>query len=582
LSGYALEEIRGRTPGSFLQGVSPDATVRQRMRAAIAAAEPFDEELSNHARDGRQYFVRIAARVTHNDRGEPTGFVAVQTDVTEQHVARRRESLAQKVAATLLDARSVADAAGGVVRALVHELEVTAANLWVVEPGRPTLRYVAGAGAPGRAGVIDPFLDASAALAFARGSAAVPGVGLPGLVWGTRQSSRVTDFAHSTGALGSRRLDAAAVAGVDLLHAAPILTSEGVVGVIEVANARGNPINEQLASILDHISHQLGAFVLHDRSRRAFQSVFDHSPDALLLLDESGRVDAANARAESLFGAVVGREVGALLDAGADLVEAALGEGSSASLQNRQAHGRDQQGFSAEVSAAVSHEDGVARVILAVRDLTERHLMEAELTRSLHEKETLLKEIHHRVKNNLQIISSLLVLQVDQMPSPEAKALLVESAARVRSMALVHQHLYGVESIARIDLANYVTDLAESLRRGLAAACVLELDIEPIEVTVEHAVPLGLILNELLTNALKYGASADGTHSVSLSLKRTDGQLTVRVADRGRGLPEGFDPARSRSLGLQLVRSLARQLRGKLTFRTEGGAVFELVCALPG
>ncbi len=583
LSGYSLDEVKGRSPGSFLQGPNTDVAARQRMREAIAEARPFDEEVWNYARSGQQYFVRISTRVNHDDRGAALGFVAVQVDVTEQHVARRREALAQKVAALLLDARSPPTAADGLVAALVGELDVPAANVWVVDAGRPTLRYLAGAGGVAGDGALDAFLAASRELAFARGAAATPGVGLPGVVWGTGQMVRLDEFSGGAAvSWGSRRRDTALAAGIDLLYGAPILGPEGVLGVIEVASSRGHPINDQLGSILEHIAHQLGAFVLHDRSRRAFRSVFDRSPDALLLVDATGEVRAANTRADELLGPIVGAAVGALLDDGDLLVAAALGEASAPGLQHRAAHGREGHAFSAEVSASVSDEAGAPNVILAVRDLTERHRMEAELTQSLHEKETLLKEIHHRVKNNLQIISSLLMLQVEQMPSPEAKALLVESAARVRSMALVHQHLYGVDSIARIDLATYVSELAESLRRGLGARCALTVDAAPLEVTVEHAVPLGLVLNELLTNALKYGASADGAHVVRVSLARADGQLTVRVADEGRGLPDGFDPTKSRSLGLQLVRSLTRQLRGKLAFRTEGGAVFELVCPLPG
>lgn len=598
LTGYPLDEVKGRSPGSFLQGPNTDMTARKRMRDAIAEARSFDEEVWNYTRAGDQYFVRISTRVNLDDRADASGFVAVQVDVTEQHIAHRREALAQKVAAALLDARSLSTAADGLLAALVSELDFPAANLWVVDPGRPTLRYLAGAGGAGVAGgaggaaandhgsaAVDGFLRASRELAFARGDAATPDVDLPGLVWGSGQMARLGTLSDSAASSwSSRRREAAQAAGIDLLCAAPILGPEGVLGVIEVASSRGHPINVQLGSILEHIARQLAAFVLQDRSRRAFRSMFDRSPDALVLVDASGEVRAANTRAAELFGPSVGAAVGALLEAGDSLVAAALGDAPTASmaLQHRSAHGRDGKPFSAEVSASVSDDSGAPNVILSVRDLTMRHRMEAELTQSLHEKETLLKEIHHRVKNNLQIISSLLMLQVDQMPSPEAKALLVESAARVRSMALVHQHLYGVDSIAHIDLARYVSELAESLRSGLAARCVMFIDATPIELTVEHAVPLGLVLNKLLTNALKYGASADGSHVVRVSLQRTDGLLTVRVADQGRGLPEDFEPGRGGSLGLKLVRSLTRQLRGTLTFRTEGGAVFELVCPLPG
>ena len=214
--------------------------------------------------------------------------------------------------------------------------------------------------------------------------------------------------------------------------------------------------------------------------------------------------------------------------------------------------------------------------------------MELALTRSLEEKETLLKEIHHRVKNNLQIISSLLMLQSEHMPSDKTRAMLEESVFRVRSMALIHQQLYGVDSLARIDLGEYARTLTESLRLTLAPTARIELRLAPAEVTIEVAVPLGLILNELVTNAFKYGmrpkgdprapgASGPGC-DVLVEVGSEGDTVRIAVADSGPGLPLEINPARASTLGLQLVRSLTRQLRGKLTVEREGGTRFALVC----
>jgi two-component sensor histidine kinase/putative methionine-R-sulfoxide reductase with GAF domain len=211
--------------------------------------------------------------------------------------------------------------------------------------------------------------------------------------------------------------------------------------------------------------------------------------------------------------------------------------------------------------------------------------MEA-LATSLAEKETLLKEIHHRVKNNLQIISSLLTLQIDKVPSPEARAMLQESVARVHSMALIHQQLYDIESLSRVDLASYFRSLAERIRSTLAPQASIDLDVEPTEVTVEHAVPLGLIFNELITNAFKYGVpnadsrrDAGAEPDVRVALRVVDEVLTLRVSDRGPGLPPGFDISRVRSLGMNLVRTLSRQIRGQLTIEGPGGC-FTVRCPL--
>jgi two-component sensor histidine kinase len=220
----------------------------------------------------------------------------------------------------------------------------------------------------------------------------------------------------------------------------------------------------------------------------------------------------------------------------------------------------------------------------------EVELRNERLSASLHEKEILLKEIHHRVKNNLQIISSLLMLQADKMPSEAAKELLKESVLRVRSMALIHQQLYGVDSLSKVDLGAYACSLSRSLASLLAPTARIQVESHTAWVTVDTAVPIGLILNELVTNALKYGVSArppegqprigrTGEHcDVLIEVGLVEGQIRIAVLDSGESLPEGFDPTRSVGLGMQLVRALTRQLRGKLEFDVDRGTRFVMTC----
>jgi two-component sensor histidine kinase len=241
-----------------------------------------------------------------------------------------------------------------------------------------------------------------------------------------------------------------------------------------------------------------------------------------------------------------------------------------------------------DVSAAVAREAVLVQerdeletqVKIANLALSELQRIEGALKGSLQEKETLLKEIHHRVKNNLQMVSSLLTLQMDQMPDARSRELLAESVRRVRSMALIHQHLYGSVSLERVDLGAYVRNLAETLRMALAPAARMSFDVDSVEVAVERAVPVCLILNELLTNALKYGVAPQGATprdwDVVVSVKEAGRQARLVVRDRGPGLPDDFRLSGHQSLGLQLVTSLTRQLRGKAGARSEGGALFEV------
>ena len=202
-------------------------------------------------------------------------------------------------------------------------------------------------------------------------------------------------------------------------------------------------------------------------------------------------------------------------------------------------------------------------------DITERKRAEQELKASLAEKEVLLKEIHHRVKNNMQVISSLVSLQADQLPDQAMRAVLQDVTHRVRSMALVHEKLYQSADLARVEFAEYTRSLLSYLWRahGTGASGVrLRLDLEQVPLSVNVAVPCGLILNELATNALKHafpGTDAERGQGceVRVSLSAVaDGQVCLRVCDNGAGLPAGLDWQRADSLGLRLVQILAKQL----------------------
>ncbi len=191
------------------------------------------------------------------------------------------------------------------------------------------------------------------------------------------------------------------------------------------------------------------------------------------------------------------------------------------------------------------------------------------LESAVREKTVLLKEIHHRVKNNLAVISSLLSMKADSAGSSEARVALDESQQRVRSMALIHEHLYGSSHLDRINFSDY----AEALTHGLTSAFVdepgrisIEMDVEPIEIGIERAVPCGLILNELLSNAFKYAFPGGREGKIRISFHKSQpGSLELTIEDNGIGLPAGrlADP-NTKSLGLRIVGILAHQLNGSL------------------
>jgi PAS domain S-box-containing protein len=571
LTGWALVEIEGKRPGDFLQGPHTDPETRARMARAIAAREPFECEVLNLARSGRQYWVHIEWRVMHDEAGQPSGFVAVETDVTERRIATRRDSLAERVAALLLGSDTVAEAGERLTRELVAELDVRTAQLWLVEPGKPHLAYVAGASSEAAGELGRAFLERTRQLSFGPGRDFVIGVGVPGTAWGTRATA-VLPVMES---VGSRRLEAAKAAGVISFCGTPVRGPDGILAVLEVGGTAYYPGHELLPNLLERIAEQVAAFLLHDASRRAFQNLFERSPDGLLVVGEDGVVMDANARAAALFGGPVRRPIDGLLSEGTSLVAGVLvaPSGSEALLLRRRAEGAAGP-FTAEVSASQVVMANRRGAIIAVRDLTERDRMESALTRSLREKEMLLREVHHRVKNNLQIVSSLLSMQADGMETGAPREALLETVFRVRSMSFVHQQLYGSDHFDSIDFGAYARSLAAALLGSLDPRASIAYEVEPIEVPIDQAVPCGLVLNELLTNAIKHGRSPDGTCSLRVVLRQEPDAVLLAVSDRGPGFPSG--PQHTGSLGMQLIRALSRQLGARVEVGRDDGACVTL------
>ena len=217
------------------------------------------------------------------------------------------------------------------------------------------------------------------------------------------------------------------------------------------------------------------------------------------------------------------------------------------------------------------------RIYASARDITERKKMAEQIETSLAEKEILLKEIHHRVKNNLQIISSLLNMQIRKTSDPITTEALRESQNRVLSMALVHEHLYKGKDFTYIDLMNYIHALGiglfqsyETEKQGIR----FDLDIRDIHVDISTAIPLGLISNELITNSLKYAFNDKPGGKLTISATQDPGIITFIVEDNGSGIPKEVTLENQSSLGLRLVNTLTSQLKGTVVIERNGGTKF--------
>ena len=231
--------------------------------------------------------------------------------------------------------------------------------------------------------------------------------------------------------------------------------------------------------------------------------------------------------------------------------------------------------------APIRAADGSVEQVMSIgRDITDRKAAEEALKASLAEKEVLLQEIHHRVKNNMQVISSLVDLQANEVREPAMRPIFQDIVYRVRSMAMVHEKLYQSTDLTRVDFADYANSLLTYLWRaqGTALSGVkLKLELEPVWLPINHAVPCGLILNELFTNALKHAFRGcdNGTVAVSLHLDEK-GRVDLSVRDNGIGLPSGFVLSTANSLGLRLVQMLAGQLHAFVDVSNDTGTRFTI------
>ncbi len=324
------------------------------------------------------------------------------------------------------------------------------------------------------------------------------------------------------------------------------------------------------------------------RSEERFELAVEASPSAMLLVDESGAINLVNRQAEELFGydrgELLGEPVEMLVPERFRHSHPGLREGFHRSPSSRpMGAGRDLYGLRRD-GREVPVEIGLTPiataagplVLASIIDITERREAEARLKRSLEEKEVLLQEVHHRVKNNLAAIGSIFYLQSTVTRDDETLRILQDCRDRVRSMALVHERLYRSEDLARVDFADYTRELVRELvssHRPVSERVALRLDLDEVVLEIDRAIPAGLVLTELVSNAFRHAFPNDRSGSLQVALRRVgEHGFTLEVADDGVGLSEDSGDSRG-SLGLRLAHSLATQLEGRFELRRGASGV---------
>lgn len=369
-------------------------------------------------------------------------------------------------------------------------------------------------------------------------------------------------------------------------YEARIVTRKGAVKPVHLTVAMIPGTEKSMASILDMTELRRSKMAIKESQER-FKSIFENAAEAIILFDCQGNIVEFNGKFKETFGFKNGEIIGQnFLHMGSMM---GMHNEESRKILNDLISGNELK----QVEWILENKEGkkiifrvrpsliktktsVIGILLIMEDITELKNVENSLKYSLKEKEVLLREIHHRVKNNLQIISSLLSLQRLQVEDPQTADILWECQGRVRAMAMIHENIYQSQDIGRINFKNYVEMLLYdifNLYRVNKKSVILEMRIEGVKMGIETAMPCGLVINELATNSIKH-AFPQGKGIIKIELKTDDDAHILIIEDDGIGLPENLDPQKSKKLGLMVVNTLVNQLNGEMEIDRTNGTKF--------
>jgi PAS domain S-box-containing protein len=316
-------------------------------------------------------------------------------------------------------------------------------------------------------------------------------------------------------------------------------------------------------------------------------------PDSLIVVDHDLRIKKANLSFYKVFHMepekVIGCRITDILGDEEGKLSTELNRllGTKTSVENLELHYQSEKlgerifSISARGIIVTEGEEAEEEVLVVIGDITKQKRAEGQIKASLKEKEVLLQEIHHRVKNNLQLISSLLKLQSRYIRDKEDIEFFKESQNQIKSLALIHERLYQSKDLANIDFKEYTTNLANSLFHSYGIdrdKIALTIDVEDVLLGVDAAIPLGLIVNELVSNSLKHAFPEGKKGEIKIALRTTDeNEIELVVSDNGLGMPKDLDFRNTESLGLHLVTILAEdQLHGKIELNRTEGTKFQI------
>lgn len=357
---------------------------------------------------------------------------------------------------------------------------------------------------------------------------------------------------------------------------------DGKIGYDEIGNFK------QTHCIFKDITDQKRAEKALKDSEQYYKTIFENTGTATIIVEEDSTISLVNTEFEELYGQkkeyVEGKKKWYEFVSEEHLpmmknYHLTRRISSEDVPRNYEFDFYDFNGNKKNIFTTIAIIPGTGKSLVSLQDITFSKNAEKQLKINIKEKDTLLREIHHRVKNNLQIISSLLNLQSRYIEDSDALDVFTESQNRVRSMAIIHEKLYNSNKMSKINFGEYITDLTDSLFYSFKvdpSKILLTKTIDNVFFDVDTSIPCGLIINELITNCIKHAFPGDNKGEINIELLKNDIEYTLKVSDNGTGFPDDLDFRNTESLGLQLVISLVNQLDGTIMLDVSNGTSFTI------
>jgi PAS domain S-box-containing protein len=579
----AVRQVTGYAPQEFVFNIDEwekrihpeDRGLAMRLLAAARRkGQRYLAEYRFQVRDGRYREMRDTGIFLKDKRGRPFRMIGTMTDVTQHKRADRVKDAIYKISEAVNSVENLEELFRSIHNIIVELMPAKNFYIALYDRASETLSFPY---------FIDEFDPMPAPHKLGRGlTEYVLRTGEPLLALPEKFEELVQ----------SGQVESIGAPSIDWLGV-PLKTKDRTIGVLVVQTyTEGVRYREEDKDMLVFVSTQAAMAIERKRaeedrrrSEETARAILNASPDLAFLIDTRGAILALN----DSFAQTFGRSKEELLGTTAyGHIPPDLGSARKEHIEEVVRTGvpvrfEDERGgkfFDNAVYPILNPQGGAERVAIFAQDITARKLFEKALLDSLKEKEILLKEIHHRVKNNMQVISSLLNLQSKYLKDPTALEMFKESQNRIRSMALVHEKLYQSKDLSRINFAEYLQSVVSYLFRSYQVdsnLVQLKLNLEETFMNINVAIPCGLIVNELVSNCLKHAFPDGRSGRVAIEFKRKEDQrYGLIIQDDGVGFPQNLDFEKTETFGMQVVKTLVDQIDGAVKLDRRGGTTFTI------